>query len=82
MVGQESSLIDLAPPEIQIQESIPNQPLEVESIDLIPPMVHQVFSIESGSHSPHVLLVSSDSLDLEKYSFVPVVQELTPPTPR
>ena len=53
----------------------------MESVDLILPMVHKVFSVESGSHIPHVLLVSSDSSDLDKYSPIPVVQEVAPPTP-
>ena len=51
------------------------------SVELALPMVHQVFSIESGSHPPHVLLVSSNSSDLEKVSSVPVFQEVYPPTP-
>ena len=52
-----------------------------ESVNLTPPVVHQVFSIESGSHPPHVLLVSSDASNLEKDSPVPVVQEFSPPAP-
>ena len=43
--------------------------------------MHQVFSIESGSHIPHVLLVSLDTSDLEKYSPVPVPLEATPSPP-
>ena len=74
MIGQESSLVDPAPLEIKIQESIPDQPLVMGSIELAPSMVHQVFSVESGSHIPQVLLVSSDSSDLEKDSPVPISQ--------
>ena len=44
-------------------------------------MVHQVFSVKSGSHPPHVLLVSLDSSDLEKDSPIPIVHEVAPPTP-
>ena len=51
------------------------------SVELTPFAVHQVFSIESGSHIPRVLLVSSESSDLEKYSPVPVPLEATPPPP-
>ena len=73
-ISQDSSLVDPAPLEIQIQESVPDQQLDVESVDLIPPMVHQVFSVESGSHPSHVLLVSSNSSNLETNSLVPVTQ--------
>ena len=48
---------------------------------MTPSVVHRVFSVESGSHPPHVLLVSSDSLKLEKDYSIPVVQEVAPPTP-
>ena len=71
-IGQESSLVDPTPSEIQNQESIPDQPLVVGSVELAPSVVHQVFSIESGTHIPQVLLVSLDSSDLEKYSPVPI----------
>ena len=81
MIGQEPSLVNPAPPKIQIHESIPSQPLVVGSVELAPSAVHQVFSVKSGSHTPHGLLVSSDSLDLEKYSPVPVPLESTPPPP-
>ena len=40
MIGQDSSLVDPIPFEIQIHKSIPNQPLVMELVDLIPPMVH------------------------------------------
>ena len=80
-IGQESSLVDPAPSKIQIQESAPDQPLVVGSVELAPSMVHQVFFVESGPHTPHVLLVSSDSSDLEKYSPVPGPQEVAPPPP-
>ena len=59
-IGQESSLVNPTPPEIQIKESIPDQPLVVGSVELAPSTVHQVFSVESGSRTPQVLLVSSD----------------------
>ena len=81
-IGQESSLVDPAPSEIQIQESIPDKPLVVGSVELALSTVHQVFSVESGSHTPHVLLVSSDSSELEKDSPVPVLQEVSPPPPK
>ena len=35
--------------------------------------------MESGSHIPQVLLVSSDSSDLEKDSPIPISQEDAPP---
>ena len=57
-IDQESSLVDLAPSKIQIQESIPDQPLVMGLVELAPSTVHQVFSVESGSHTPQVLLVS------------------------
>ena len=81
MIGQESSLVDPAPPEIQIHKSSPNQPLVVGSAELAPSAVHQVFSVESGPHIPQVLLVFSDSSDLEKDSLVPIPQEVAPPPP-
>ena len=77
-IGQESPLVNPAPPKIQIQESIPDQPLVVGSVELAPSTVHQVFSVESGPHTPHVLLVSSDSSDLEKDPPIPVTQEFSP----
>ena len=40
LIGQESSLVDLAPPEIQIQESVPDQPLIVGSVELALSVVH------------------------------------------
>ena len=52
MIGQDSSLVDLAPLEIPIQESIPDQPLVMGSVELAPYAMHQVFSVESGSHIP------------------------------
>ena len=61
------------------EESVPDQKLVEKSIDLTPSVVHQVFSVEIGSHPPHFLLVSSDSSDLEKYSPVPISQEASPP---
>ena len=81
MIGQESSLVDPAPPEIPIQESVPKKSLDVASVNFIPSMVHQVFSVESGSHIPKVLIVSSDSSDLEKYSPIPIPLEDTPLPP-
>ena len=81
MISQELSLVDPIPLEILIHESILDQPLVVESVDLTPLVVHQVFYVKIRSHPPHVPLVSSDSSDLEKYSSVHVVQEVTPPTP-
>ena len=51
------------------------------SVELVPYAVQQVFSIESGPHIPQVLLVSSDSSDLEKDSPVPAPQEAAPPPP-
>ena len=78
MIGQESSLVDPAPSKIQIQESIIDQPLVVGSVELAPSAVHQVFSNESGPHIPRVLLVSSDSSDLEKDSPAHVPQEVSP----
>ena len=77
IISQGSSLVDLVSLEIQFDESIPNQPLDVEMVDLIPPMVHQVFFVESGSHPPHLLLVSSESSDLEKGPPIPVTQEVS-----
>ena len=53
-IGQESSLVDPAPSEIQIQESVPDQPLVMGSVELAPSTVHQVFSVESGPHIPQV----------------------------
>ena len=50
--GQELSLVDPTPPEIQIHESVPDQPLVVGSVELAPSVVHQVFSVESGFHPP------------------------------
>ena len=75
-------MINPAPSEIQIQESVLDQPLVVGSVELAPSAVHQVFSVESGPHNPHVLLVSSDSSDLEKDSPVSVLQEAAPPPPK
>ena len=40
MIGQESSLVDSAPSKIQIQKSVPNQPLVVGSVELAPSAVH------------------------------------------
>ena len=51
------------------------------SVELARSVVHQVFFVESGPHTPHVLLVSSDSSDLEKYSPIPVPQEAAPLPP-
>ena len=51
------------------------------SIELAPSAVHQVFSVKSGSHIAQVLLVSSNSSDLEKDSPVPIPQEVSPPPP-
>ena len=53
----------------------------VGSVELAPSTVYQVFSIESGFHTPQVLLVSSDSSDLEKDSPILISQEATPPPP-
>ena len=72
VIGQGSSLVDPTPPKIQIQESVPDHPLVVGSVELAPSAVHQVFSVESGPHNPHVLLVSSDSSDLERDSPIPI----------
>ena len=74
-------MVDPSLLEIQIQESILDQPLVMGSVELAPSKVHQVFSFESGPHTPHVLLVSSDSLDLEKDSPVPIPQEVGPSPP-
>ena len=71
-IGQESSLVDPAPLEVQIHESVLDQILVVGSVELAPSVVHQVFSVNSGSHIPHVLLLSLDSSDLEKDSPVPI----------
>ena len=51
------------------------------SVELAPSAVHQVFSVESGSHTPWVLLVSLDSSDSKKYSPIPISQEVAPPPP-
>ena len=80
MINQESSLLDPAPPKIHHHESILDQPLVMGSVELAPSAVHQVFSVESGSHPPHALFVSSDSSDLEKVSSIPIAQEVSPPT--
>ena len=80
-IGQASSLLDPAPLEIWVQDSVPDQTLVKESVDLTPFVVHQVFSIEIQSNPPHVLLVSLDSSNLEKDSSIPIVQETAPPTP-
>lgn len=80
-ISQHSSLADPAPSKIQNHESIPNQPLVEESAYRILPMVHQVFSVESGSHTPYVLLVSSYSSKLEKDLPVSMVQEVASPIP-
>ena len=74
-------MVDTAPPKIQIQESVPDQPLVVGSVELAPSAVHQGFSIESGPHNPHFLLFPSDSSVLEKYSPIPTPQEATPLPP-
>ena len=74
-------MVDPTSPKIKNHKSIPDQPLVTKSVDLTPLVVHQVFSVESGSHPPHVLLVSSGSSDLEKYYSILVVQEAAPPAP-
>ena len=81
VINQESSLVGPTPPEIHRCESVLDQPLVVGSVELAPSTVHQLFSVESGSHTPHVLLVSLDSPDSEKDSPVPVVQETAPSAP-
>ena len=74
-------MVDPAPSEVHIQESVPEQPLVVGSVELAPSAVHQVFSVESGSHTPQVLLISSNSSDFEKDYPIPVPEEEAPSPP-
>jgi len=79
LVGKEidldSSLSHPALPERDSLVSVPNQSLVEKSINLVlPPVAHSVLR-ESGDHTAHVLLVSSDSHESKSDPPVPVVQE-------
>jgi len=55
--------------------SVPNQPLVEKSVRLSPPSIDHYVLEESGDHTAHVLLVSSDSHESKRDPPVPVVQE-------
>ena len=74
-IDLESSLAHPALHEPASLVSISDQPLVGESVDLVsPPVVHSVPK-ESGDHTAHLLLVSSDSHESKNDPFVLVVQE-------
>jgi len=61
--------------------SIPDQPLIKKSVDLALPLVSHSIPEETGDHTAHVLLVSSDSHESKSDPPIPVFQESPSPIP-
>ena len=75
MIDQKPSFVNPALSEIESRESILDEPLVYEMVDLAPPLVNHTFPIESEPHTTQVLLVSSVLNALEGNPLVHKVHE-------